>query len=109
MSKIDVMQGDNSETLSKTVDPYYNHVVVGVSYYTDDTYTTIAVPIAGTIAIQGRVVGNSGWSDLVNSPIDCTDSSASANTSTPLEEIRAVPTSLDAGIYYQVTITGNSH
>jgi len=107
MSKTYTINGDSE--VSTVVDPNFNHITVGVSYFTDDTYTTIASPSAGTLAIQGRVNGNFGWSDLVGSPLDCTDNSASANTSTQLQEIRAVPTSLDAGVYFKVTITGNNH
>lgn len=109
MAKTYVIRGSDLDTTSTVIDPNYNHVSVGCSYFTDSTYDTLTTPTTGTISIQGRKNGNAGWSDLVDSPIDCTDTSDSANTSTPLEEIRAVPTGLDSGIHYQVTITGNSH
>lgn len=109
MARIYSLKGTQGTDPDTTVDPHYNHLVVGVTYYTDDTYTTIATPLAGSISIEGRVNGNSGWSVLTDSPIDCTDPAASANTSIPLQEVRLAATGLTAGVYYQATITANAH
>lgn len=103
------LNGTQGVNPSTPVDPHFNHLVVGVTYYTDDTYTTTTTPLAGSISVEGRVNGNAGWSVLTDSPIDCTDTSASANTSIPLQEVRLVATALDAGVYYQATITANAH
>lgn len=109
MARIYTIRGSQGDDASTAVDPNFNHVVVGVSYFTDNTYTTIATPIAGTIAVEGRINGNSGWSPLTDSPMDCTNPADSVNTSIPLQEIRLVATGLDAGVFYQAVITGNAH
>lgn len=109
MARIFSMRGSQGTDPTSPTDPNYNQMVVGISYYTDDTYTTVATPTGGTITIEGRINGNTGWSEMSDSPIDCTDDSASVTTSVPIVEIRASATGLDAGVYYQVTVTANSH
>lgn len=102
--------GDTSTTTSITIDPNYNHLVAGLTIYTDDTKTTIATATTGNVALEGRVAGTQGWNSLDGSPVDVSDDSSYVSTSIPLVEVRAVPDSIvgDAS-YYEVVITANSH
>ena len=101
--------GQDGSTVSAFTNPNYNHLVVGCTYYTDSTLETVAEPTTGVINIEGRVNGNSGWSTLNLSPLDCTDDSSYVSTSIPLSEIRAICSGLDAGVFFAVTVTANSH
>lgn len=109
MARVYQIRGAVGDTESTAIDPHFNHLVVACKVFTDDTYTTIATPTVGSIAIEGKVNGNDGWSALDLSPIDVTDSASYASTSIPLSDIRAVPTGIDVATHYQITITGNDH
>lgn len=96
------------QTISFETDPNFNHLVVTCTYFNADN-SAVAQPTAGSIAIEGKVNGNSGWSALDLSPLDATDPTSYASTSIPLSDIRAVPTSIDVAVNYQITITANAH
>ena len=98
-----------SQTISFDIDTYFNHLVVGCTYYTDETKSTVATNTAGTIVVEGQVNGNSGWSALDASPLDCADPASFSSTSIPLSRIRFVPSNIDVATHYQITVTANSH
>ena len=97
------------EAIEIEIDPEFNHLVVACSFFTSENKETIAAPTAGTVTIEGKVNGNSGWSLLDGSSLDATDSSSYASTSIPLSAIRATPSDLDVAEVYQITVTSNSH
>lgn len=108
-TKTYTIEGAYNESGLVKVDPELNHLSVACTWYSDSNYQTPEAPSAGTLAIEGRVNGNAGYSTLNLSPLDVTDNTAYANTSVPLSHVKVTPSDVDSGYYYQVIITGNDN
>jgi hypothetical protein len=85
----------------------YPHVFIGFSYFSDAALTIPATPGAGSIVVVGVVAGAQDYSPFIDSPIDCTDLSDSANRAAPLLNVRATPTGITVATHYKMTLVGN--
>lgn len=95
------------QVMSFDLDPHFNHVTVACTYLSDSL--AVVEPTTGTLAVEGQVNGNSGFSALDLSPLDATDASSYASTSVPLSKIKITPSLINVATKYQVTVTANSH
>lgn len=99
------LKGQDGDIVSVPTDPNFNQLFVAAAYFTDSTMETVATPTAGTLTVEGKVNGSNGWSELDSSPLDCTDDSDYVSAGAPLSEVRVTCAGLDAGLYFQVTVT----
>lgn len=101
-------QGAVVETLILPINPSYPHVFVAVKYFTDNTYTTLAVPLAGSIGISFKVNGSQGYAASSGTPIDCTDLGSYTSDGICAESVKATPAGISIATHYQVTVTASA-
>ena len=108
MSKVYQARGTVTDPLTIPVDPNYPHIFVAVKYYTDNTYSTLAEPLAGTISVSLQPNGAQGYAASSGTPIDCTDLGSYTSDGLCAESVKAVPSGISVATHYQVTVTASA-
>lgn len=106
MAKTYTERGAATDTLVIDTDYSFGPTfVAGVTFYTDDTYTTRVSSVTGTMQIDGTSKCTEEWDSLDDGTIDLSTAvSPQATASSPLIRVRSVPSTVAGATHYKLTI-----
>ena len=90
--------------ISENMDLYYERAYISINFFTDDTFTTLAVPLAGTVVFEASEDGLN-YGTIPNGTVTAADLLYSRPTfSGSVAKVRATTLGVTVATHYRATI-----